>query len=193
MKKNILLLINGFGVERADSYSVYSKELMPNMDRLTNERIFMTIPNNYYDYKSAYRELSMGIKNPLTYSLVDGHLNNLDYKENKLLKYMCSELVKHKSRLHIICYWDSDRTIEQLIPFVKEFQSQSNAKIFLHLVLCQKSVNEYKEIDRWFSNLAYEMGNNVKLGVITGENNFKDTLALKEIVKCFMTELIQVM
>ena len=119
MKKNILLLINGFGVERADSYSVYSKELMPNMDRLTNERIFMTIPNNYYDYKSAYRELSMGIKNPLTYSLVDGHLNNLDYKENKLLKYMCSELVKHKSRLHIICYWDSDRTIEQLIPFVK--------------------------------------------------------------------------
>ena len=188
MKKNILLLINGFGVERADSYSVYSKELMPNMDRLTNERIFMTIPNNYYDYKSAYRELSMGIKNPLTYSLVDGHLNNLDYKENKLLKYMCSELVKHKSRLHIICYWDSDRTIEQLIPFVKEFQSQSNAKIFLHLVLCQKSVNEYKEIDRWFSNLAYEMGNNVKLGVITGENNFKDTLALKEIVKCFMTE-----
>ena len=188
MKKNILLLINGFGVERADSYSVYSKELMPNMDKLTRERIFMTIPNTYYDYKNAYRELSMGIKYPLTYSVVEKHINNMDYKDNQLLKYICAELVKYKSRLHIICYWDSEKTIEHLIQYVKAFQEQSNAKIFLHLVLCQKSLNEYKEIDRWLANLSYEMGNNVKLGVVTGENNFQDTLALKEIVKCLMTE-----
>ena len=55
MKKNILLLINGFGVERADSYNIYSGELMPNMDRLTKERVFVSIPNNYLDYVSAYR------------------------------------------------------------------------------------------------------------------------------------------
>ncbi len=188
MKKNILLLINGFGVERADSVSVYSKELMPNMDRLTRERKFMTIPNDYYDYKNAYREFSMGIKYPLTYSLVDQHLNSLDYKENQLLKYICAELVKYKSRLHIICYWDSEKTIEHLMAFVKEFQDQSNAKIFIHLVLCQKSLNEYKDIQRWFANLSYEMGNNVKIGVITGENNLNNTLALKEIIKCMMTE-----
>lgn len=37
MKKNILLLINGFGVEQADSINVYSETLMPNMDKLTKE------------------------------------------------------------------------------------------------------------------------------------------------------------
>ena len=188
MKKNILLLINGFGVEKADSYSVYSKELMPNMDRLTREKIFVTIPNNYYDYKNAYRDFSMNIKYPLTYSLIDKHINDMDYRNNQLLKYICAELVKYKSRLHIICYWDNEKTIEHLITFVKEFYTQSNAKIFIHLVLCQKSVNEYKEIDRWFSSLSYEMGNNIKIGVITGENNYKDLLSLKEIVKCYMTE-----
>ena len=29
MKKNILLLINGFGIEQADSYNVYSKLGVP--------------------------------------------------------------------------------------------------------------------------------------------------------------------
>lgn len=188
MKKNILLLINGFGVERADSYSVYSKELMPNMDKLTVEKVFATIPNSYYDYKSAYREYSMGIKYPLTYSLVENHLNSMDYKENQLLKYICSQLEKNKSRLHVICYWDCEKTIEQLIQYVKEFQLQTKSKIFLHLVLCQKSLGEYKDIERWLANLSYEMGNNVKLGIITGENNLNNIVQLREVVKSFMTE-----
>lgn len=41
MKKNILLLINGFGIEQKDSYNVYKKELMPNLDRLTKDGFFI--------------------------------------------------------------------------------------------------------------------------------------------------------
>ena len=44
MKKNILLLINGFGIEQADSYNVYSKEVMPNLDKLTTDGVFTNIP-----------------------------------------------------------------------------------------------------------------------------------------------------
>ena len=47
MKKEVLFLINGFGVERNDSYNVYSAELMPNMDKLTKEGVFVSIPNKY--------------------------------------------------------------------------------------------------------------------------------------------------
>ena len=42
MKKNILLLINGFGIEQSDSINVYSETLMPNMDRLTKEKLFVS-------------------------------------------------------------------------------------------------------------------------------------------------------
>ena len=49
MKKNILLLINGFGIEKADSHSVYSAELMPNMDRLTHEMVFASTPNSFLE------------------------------------------------------------------------------------------------------------------------------------------------
>ena len=81
MKKNILLLINGFGVEQADSVSVYSKELMPNMDMLTTTGIFGSIPSNELDYKSGYRKFSIGISDALTYSIVNNDISNDGYKK----------------------------------------------------------------------------------------------------------------
>ena len=70
MKKNILMLINGFGIERSNSYSVYSGELMPNLEALRTSRMFTSIPNGYLDYKGAYRNFSMGIDDALTYNLI---------------------------------------------------------------------------------------------------------------------------
>ena len=45
---------------------------MPNMDRLTQERLFASIPNNYLDYKSASRNFSMGIDGSLTWIKFSG-------------------------------------------------------------------------------------------------------------------------
>ena len=129
MKKNILFLINGFGVERNDSYNVYSASLMPNMDKLTKERIFASIPNKYLDYKSAYRNFSMGINNPLTYSLVENDINTGDFAKNELYKYIINETVLNKSRLHILCFWDSEKTIEHLMAYVREIQKNNISRI----------------------------------------------------------------
>ena len=97
MKKNILLLINGFGIERTDSYSVYSAQLMPNMDRLTREKIFVSTPNNFLDYKSAYRKFSMGIDYPLTYNLIENNLFNAAIGENQVFKYNLFNICKFSS------------------------------------------------------------------------------------------------
>ena len=53
MKKNILLLINGFGIEQADSVNVYDEKLMPNMDRLTKEKLFASLASKDLDYKDG--------------------------------------------------------------------------------------------------------------------------------------------
>ena len=188
MKKNILLLINGFGVERADSYSVYSAELMPNMDRLTRDRIFVSLPNNYLEYKSAYRNFSMGINDPLTYTLIENSLFNATVPDNQVYKYILAQVNNLKSRLHIICYWDSDKTVEQLITFLREIERETIQKIFVHLVLCQNSLNDYKQIDKDLNTLNYDVGANVKIGVITGEDNLNDLVNCKDLAKCFITE-----
>ncbi len=71
MKKNILLLINGFGVEQRDSYNVYSETLMPNMDKLTKTCLFGSLNSGDYDYKTGFRRFSIGISEALTYSKVN--------------------------------------------------------------------------------------------------------------------------
>ena len=43
MNKTVLFLINGLGIEKADSCNVYNEQLMPNMDQLINEHLFTSI------------------------------------------------------------------------------------------------------------------------------------------------------
>ena len=188
MKKNILLLINGFGIEKAGSYNVYTPSLMPDMDRLTREGIFASIPNNYFDYKSAYRGFSMGVKDSLTYNLIDNNISSNEYQSNQLLRYITNEVNKYKSRLHVVCYWDGERTLEHLSKYLKVISSQTDAIIYLHVVLCQKALSDYKDIDRGFQALNYDLGEKIKLGVITGEDNMTDILPARDIIKCFITE-----
>ena len=38
--KTVMFLINGFGVEAKNSYEIYNKELMPNLDTLAQKYIF---------------------------------------------------------------------------------------------------------------------------------------------------------
>ncbi len=189
MKKNILMLINGFGIERSNSYSVYSGELMPNLEALRTSRMFASIPNEYLDYKGAYRNFSMGIDDALTYNLIENNIYKVEYPENPLMKYIIQEMNKNeKIKLHIFCYWDSPRTVEQISLYVKEIQSKIPNKIFIHVILCQESLDDYKYIERSFITLNYELGNNVKVGIVTGEKNIEDLLPFKDVMKSFLTE-----
>ena len=189
MKKNILMLINGFGIERSNSYSVYSGELMPNLEALRTSRMFASIPNEYLDYKGAYRNFSMGIDDALTYNLIENNIYKVEYPENPLMKYIIQEMNKNeKIKLHIFCYWDSPRTVEQISLYVKEIHSKIPNKIFIHVILCQESLDDYKYIERSFITLNYELGNNVKVGIVTGEKNIEDLLPFKDVMKSFLTE-----
>ena len=156
MKKNILLLINGFGIEQADSYNVYSKEVMPNLDKLTTDGVFKTIQNNYLDYKSGYRNFSIGISEPLTYSLIENEVSSKAYKDNQVLKYIANESNKFNSKIHVFCYFDSVRIIEQLKAYLTELQSLSNndqillfnySSVDLTSFKRELSLQRYREID----------------------------------------------
>ena len=188
MKKSILLLINGFGIERAGSYNVYNAQLMPNLEKIRTEKIFFSIPNKYLDYKSAYRNFSIGINNPLTYNIIENNINSEQYKNNKVLKYIINEVNKNKTKLHLFVYWDCDKTIEYLNLYLKEIALQIKTKIYIHVILSHKSLLDYKDIDKGLNTISYELGNNIKIGIVTGENNLTNPLPLKELVKAYITE-----
>ena len=62
MKKTVLFLMNGFGIEQLDSYSIYSAKLMPNLDNYTKKYLFSSIATSSYNLVSGYRTFSTGSK-----------------------------------------------------------------------------------------------------------------------------------
>ena len=188
MKKNILMLINGFGVSVAGSYNVFSAESMPNLDRLTKEGFFTSLTASNMDYKSGYRNFSIGINEHLSYSIVENNISSQEYKNNQLLKYIVAQVNQKQSTLHVFCYWENDRTIQQLLVYLKEISPQISTPIFVHLVLCQKSMTDYKDIDGSFTILNYDTGDNIKVGMVTGENNLSKIIVFKDLIRTYMSE-----
>lgn len=188
MKKNILLLINGFGIEQTGSYDIYDEKLMPNLDRLTRERLFVSLSSLDLDYKSGYRNFSMGITEPLSYKLIENNIVSLEHKNNQTLKYIVSKVAQYKSKLQLFCFMDNENTINQLTEYLHEILSYNDVNVFLHLVFCERSLNDYKSIEKSMIKLNFEFGDKVKIGIVTGIDNFENILPLRDIVKTFSTE-----
>jgi len=186
MKKNILMLINGFGIEQTDSYNVYSKELMPNLDRLTNERLFTSLVSNDLDYKEGYRNFSIGIQEHLSYTIVENAISNQSYKENTLVKNIIEHAKTNNSKLHLVCFYENNKTINHLLQYMKEF-ALSGINVYLHIILCQKSLYHYKDMGNILTKLNYEY-ENIKIGVCAGLSRFGTLTPIREFQKTLLTE-----
>ena len=60
MKKSILFLVNGLGIEKPGSYSISIDQCMPNLSRLKETSYFTTAFTNSLEYKSAYQQFFLG-------------------------------------------------------------------------------------------------------------------------------------
>ena len=60
MKKSILFLINGLGIERQGSYSLSIDQCMPNLSKTKETSFFTTAIINSVEYKSAYESFFLG-------------------------------------------------------------------------------------------------------------------------------------
>lgn len=189
MKKNILLLINGFGVEQVDSYNIYSKEVMPNLDRLTTEWLFSSLQSKELDYKEGYRKFSIGINEALTYNIIEQEVLSENYANNVLYKSILDEISNSKKTLHIFCFFENEKTINQLLAFLKKADSLG-IKVLVHLILCQKSLRSYKEMDKTLVRLNYEF-NNIKIGLVTGLNNLSDAAGIRDIEKALIGNFVE--
>lgn len=188
MKKNILLLINGFGIEQKDSVEIYSDKVMPNMDKLTKTGIFGSISSKELDYADGYRYFSIGVNEPLTYSIINNSLSNDSYINNEIFKYIINDNKINKGKIHIICYLDSESTLYQLGAYIKSLVENTDAKIFIHLILRNKSLKSYKFIEKTINSLNYEYGVFVKVGIVSGERYLQSPIAAKDYIKMLVAE-----
>ena len=85
MKKTVLFLLNGLGIEKKGSASVYSPTLMPTMDKLTFEHIFASLPTSAFDYKEGFKHFSVGVKTHTVDTLIELAFQNQEIYKNQTI------------------------------------------------------------------------------------------------------------
>jgi len=166
MKKTILFLMNGFGIEQVDSYSVYTKDLMPNLDNYTKEYLFSSIESKATTLDAGLLAFSTGSKLPLSYSLLDRIYE--DYSKNKNFNFYLQS-IKPNTNIHLFCFVESDRILEHLKYYINYINSKVQNPIFIHCILTSNDIENYKEIEKTITRIHYDF-NNCKIATIVGEN-----------------------
>ena len=176
--RTVLFLINGFGIEKNDSYSLYDASLMPNFDMLTKKYIFSPIESNVRNMYDGFRNMSLETSELYNYSVVSRELENGGIAQNSVYVNLENELRVRKSKLHLFCFIDSSMKIfENLRAFLKIINKEHDKKIFFHIVLTSSNYEDYPDIIDIISKINIELGLDGKIGMIMGLGNLLNNVS----------------
>lgn len=172
MRKTILMLINGFGIEKKGSAEVYSTKLMPNFDGLIKNYMFGSLLTSAGDYNNAYKKFSIpekakGYEDEIDYLIFERKLD-----QNAVLQNV-RDNVGSENKLHIFCEIENSSKINQIREFLKIINSTKNKKVFMHIIMTGTSTSEYEEITKVISKLAFELSDYCKIGMVVGRKKIE--------------------
>ena len=118
--KTILFLINGFGIEKKESYSVYDASLMPYLDRLMKGFLFGNLESDVKNIYDGYRNMSLEINGLYNYSVYNREAGLGKIAENENVLKIEKSLKERNSKLHIFCFIDTSlQVVDNLRVFLK--------------------------------------------------------------------------
>ena len=192
IRRSILFLINGFGIDRKDIYDVLNDNNVPNLNKLARENIYSKINNIATDYKTGYRLLSTSQKTLPGLKKVDKDIMD-NFETNDKFNDLITRISGTPNKLHVFCYLDNDTTITHAKKLIEAIQKKDiKNKILLHIVFRTIKGQTYSLIEKKISNIKIIAFNNpqVELGVFFGndmiENKIEET---KELYRMLITEV----
>ena len=166
MKKVVLFLINGFGIEQKDSFSVYKSELVPNLDKMTREEMFNSLETSDYNFIDGFRTFSIESKESLTYNLLDKFSFKLNENPN-FNEYL--NQINEEEKIHVFCTLNNSKTIEHL----KNILYIMKKNIILHIILDSEDTKDYLNIEKLITKITFDI-KSIKIGSIVGRNNLNN-------------------
>ena len=178
MKKTILLLVNGFGVEKKQSYPIYDDELMPTFKELSMNYLFsnnsvISRVNNIYD---AYRNISMDVNEPYNYSLVSEYIVDKKILTNEKVLNIKKDFDTKNGNLHLFCLVDTSlKIVNQLREVLKIINPNQKKRVFLHLIISSNSIEDYKYLVEVFSHINMDLSDYAEIGFILGLDSISNS------------------
>ena len=145
--KTVLFLVNGFGVEAKDSYSVYSAENMPNFDKLSRKYMFSKLTSNVFTTIDGFRNMSLELNDLYNYGIYEKNALNNKIASNPTVSVLNKTLIERKSKLHLLCFVDTSvKIVENLKNFVTLINKDKDKKVFVHVILTSKNYQDFPMI-----------------------------------------------
>lgn len=180
--RTVLFLINGFGIETKDSYSVYDEKIMPNFDKLCQKYMFSKLESNVFNTIDGFRNMSLETSDLYNYGIYKREAENGKIVANPILSEINSEIIARKSKLHLLCFVDTSfKIIENLKHFLTQVNKEKNKQVYIHIVLTSNNYQDFPKIFDVLSRMNVELDGMATIGMIMGLSNVLNSNAQTEL------------
>ncbi len=180
MKKSVLFLINGLGIEKAGSYSIAIDQCMPQLCRTKETSFFTTAIINSLEYRSAYEAFYLGDTYRMELDYIRENILNESLVQNPTFQALHKQLQNDNSKLHVFLEPSTEKVVEEVNELVKLLQLY-NKPVYLHLLLTQQTVNEYQKLVDIVNYIKYHLNSGVTVGFIIGKELYSDEMTKDEV------------
>lgn len=187
--KTVLFLLNGYGFEKKNSYSIDDDgKVMENLNKLYSEYLSGSIVSNVSTYADAYRNMSLGVTEMYNYSIVDEAIKNETFLTKDGVINLKNTLDERNSKLHIFCLVDkSIKIVENLQALLKFINPDNKRKIYLYPVLTSTNISDYDEIINTVSKINIELSEFATIAMVLGLANISNDNPINELNFFFRT------
>ncbi len=172
MKKSILFLINGLGIEKAGSYSISIDQCMPNLAKIKETSYFTSAIINSLEYRSAYEAFFLGDTYKRELQYIHDNILNDTVKNNATFQSLKNHLDNPDTRLHVFVEPTNNKVVEEVNSLVKSLELDDKREVYLHLLLTQQTVNEYQNLIDVVNYIKYHLSSCITVGFILGKEVF---------------------
>ena len=182
MKKSVIFLINGLGIEKAGSYSISIDQCMPQLSKIKETSYFTTAIINSFEYRTAYEAFFLGdtYKKELDY-IKDSILND-QVLGNPVYQNMKNQMdANPKAKLHVFLEPSNDKIVEAINHLVETLSLGKDREVYLHLVVTQQTLSEYKKLIDIINYIKYHIDSHITVGFIIGKEYYPDQLEKEDV------------
>lgn len=180
MKKSIIFLINGLGIEKPGSYSISLDQDMPNLCRTKETSFFTTAITNSLEYRSAYQQFFMGDTYKMELDYIKENILNNNLVNNPVYQSFASNVSNQEAKLHIFLEPTTERVVEQINDLVSNLNLPKNKKVYIHLLLPQLTVDDYNKLTEIINYIKYHIDERINVGFVIGKEYLSEKLTADE-------------
>ena len=181
MKKSILFLINGLGIEKPGSYSIAIDQCMPKLSRTKETSYFTSAIVNCLEYRGAYQDFFLGDTYNYELQYLRENVINNNIVNNSNFVRLTQSISNPSSRLHVFIEPTTDKVVDLINDLVKLLPIDKNKIIYLHLILPQQTTNDYDALISTVNYTKYHLDSRINVGFIMGKEYLSDELTKEEL------------